>query len=1057
MLDHDQRLNPFPGLRAFEPDEDHLFFGREEQIDELLVRLRKNRFLSVVGTSGSGKSSLIRSGLIPSLYSGFMAQAGSSWRVAVMRPGSDPIGNLATALNVPEVLGSDPEFADMTRALLDTTLHRSTLGLVEAVRQARLPAGENLLVLADQFEELFRFKVDRRVKDSRNEALAFVKLLLEATRQEEVPIYVVLTMRSDFIGNCTEFPGLAEAINDGQYLVPRMTREERKTAIVGPVAVGGAEIAPRLVLRLLNDVGDDPDQLPILQHALMRTWDYWQRHHADGEPVDLRHYEATGTMREALSQHAEEAFRELDSAEERRIAELMFKGLTDTGSDARGVRRPISLAAICELTGVEEAQVVAVIDRFRAPGRTFLMPPADVPLAADSIIDISHESLMRTWQRLIEWVAEESRSAQIYLQLSRAAERYQEGKAGLIRDPELQIALNWREKTEPTETWAERYDVAFERAMLFLKYSESERELEIAEKERRRQKQLDMARRMMAGLAAVALLVLGFGLYSMVQKARAEEAQAEAVAARREAEAERDESQRQKLEVEKQKHRAEEERTKAEEERTKAEKERERAREQQRIAVEERRRAEQEEARAREQERRALEEKERAERAQREAEQAEQEAREQRAAAEASEAEARRLRMIDLGRTLALQTRRLGEERPELAAQLALQAYRLNQAYGGAAEEASIFDALFQSVRRLDPGHEHLVRFQDAVRSVALGAGGRTLAVACDDGTVSLLEVGLPAGAPAAAAPDGGPVWSRQIGTEARSVALAGALLAAGGYDGSIHVWKTDRPGGAPRRLAGHAGIVRSLAFDAAGRRLASAGGDGKVSLWQPAENTEPSAIYDAPGAAAAVAWSPDGERLAAATAGGLVLWALGERSDEVEASGLGQPAPEFLSSGQDMSSLSFTADGRMLAAGTRRGVIELWDMGQRPPQKLHDLSGHSSTVTDLGFAAGGRLVSASLDGKVKLWDVSDPAGEPVVLEDHDGWVWTVDVDAGGDRAFSGGADRSVRFWEIRSETLASELCGMEARLLSDAEWQEFLPGVEREAACPEPPPAGGG
>ena len=102
-------LNPFPGLRPFEPDEDYLFFGREKEVDELLRRLRTHRFLSVVGTSGSGKSSLVRSGLIPSLYGGFMLKAGSSWRVAIMRPGEDPIGRLAAALDGPDVLGAPDE------------------------------------------------------------------------------------------------------------------------------------------------------------------------------------------------------------------------------------------------------------------------------------------------------------------------------------------------------------------------------------------------------------------------------------------------------------------------------------------------------------------------------------------------------------------------------------------------------------------------------------------------------------------------------------------------------------------------------------------------------------------------------------------------------------------------------------------------------------------------------------------------------------------------------------------------------------------------------------
>ena len=115
-------FNPFPGLRPFEPDEDHLFFGREKEIDELLRRLRASRFLSVVGTSGSGKSSLVRSGLIPSLYSGFMVTAGSTWRVATLRPGEDPIGHLAAALNRPDVLGTEGEMASTNRVLLEATL-----------------------------------------------------------------------------------------------------------------------------------------------------------------------------------------------------------------------------------------------------------------------------------------------------------------------------------------------------------------------------------------------------------------------------------------------------------------------------------------------------------------------------------------------------------------------------------------------------------------------------------------------------------------------------------------------------------------------------------------------------------------------------------------------------------------------------------------------------------------------------------------------------------------------------------------------------------------------
>jgi len=136
-------INPFPGLRPFEFDESQLFFGRDGQSEQLIAKLNGTRFLAVVGTSGSGKSSLIRAGLMPAMYSGFMPGAGSGWRMAVMRPGNDPLGNLAQALNEPGVFGSDDEANRALQiAITETTLRRGSRGLVEAVRQANLPTTE---------------------------------------------------------------------------------------------------------------------------------------------------------------------------------------------------------------------------------------------------------------------------------------------------------------------------------------------------------------------------------------------------------------------------------------------------------------------------------------------------------------------------------------------------------------------------------------------------------------------------------------------------------------------------------------------------------------------------------------------------------------------------------------------------------------------------------------------------------------------------------------------------------------------------------------------------
>jgi tetratricopeptide (TPR) repeat protein/energy-coupling factor transporter ATP-binding protein EcfA2 len=522
--------NPFPGLRPFEADEDHLFFGRETRVDDLLRRLRFNRFLAVVGTSGCGKSSLIRSGLIPALHGGQMVKAGSSWRIAIMRPGGHPFRELAAALAVPGVLDMPATPTEMSGPpLVEVALRRGARGLVDAVRQARLPPADNLLVVVDQFEELFRFQKTRGPGNARDEAVAFVRLLLESSEQSEQPVYIVVTMRSDFIGDCMEYPGLPEALNNSQYLVPRMTRDELRSAITGPVAVAGAQIATRLVQRLLNDMGSDQDQLPVLQHALMRTWDHWSSAPQPRGPIDLDDYEGVGGLRDALSRHAEEAFADASPGRQRQLVERMFRALSDIVADPRGGRRP---CAVSELAAIGEAsveEVVRAVELFRQPGRSFLMPPVPVPLAPDTIIDLAHESLMRCWTRLRGWVEEERAAATVYLRLTRAAQWFDDGTAGLWRDPELGLGLKWRAERRPTAAWAARYDSSFERAIGFLERSEHERDRLLNERRAERRRQW-RGLQLVAGALAFLLLVSGVTTYVArreSQRARDESARAE--------------------------------------------------------------------------------------------------------------------------------------------------------------------------------------------------------------------------------------------------------------------------------------------------------------------------------------------------------------------------------------------------------------------------------------------------------------------------------------------------------------------------------------------------
>ncbi|HAB12738.1 MAG TPA: hypothetical protein DCE47_13715, partial [Planctomycetaceae bacterium] len=482
-------FNPFPGLRPFELEEDYLFFGREQQTAELLKLLRDKRFLSVIGTSGSGKSSLVRAGLLPELQRGVLNEAGSNWEVVVLRPGGDPLNNLATALQDADLYDpDDPEVLSH----LNATLTHSGFGLVEAIRQSDVEPNTNVLIVVDQFEEIFRFR--RMDAESAVQAASFVDLLLEATRQLEQSIYVVLTMRSDYLGDCTQFRGLTTAVNEGEYLIPRLTRDQIRTAIEGPVRVGGGEISFRLVQELLRSVGGNQDQLPILQHALMRTFDQWMEDHEEEEPIDLRHYQDVGGMEEALSRHADEVFDSLESEDLQLVAEKLFKALTEQQSDNRGIRRPTRMDVLGRILGVGSDQIEPIVDAFRAPGVTFLMPPAETELAPETIVDISHESLMRVWRRLGRWVGDEAQSAQVYLRLADTADLNRADQAGLYRGPDLQIALAWMNEAQPTAAWGERYRPGFHLALEFLQASDAAGRADEIAAEEQRQRELEQAR-----------------------------------------------------------------------------------------------------------------------------------------------------------------------------------------------------------------------------------------------------------------------------------------------------------------------------------------------------------------------------------------------------------------------------------------------------------------------------------------------------------------------------------------------------------------------------------
>ena len=354
--------------------------------------------------------------------------------------------------------------------------------MLEELRGRPLTDGGNLLILVDQFEELFRYQG----LAGREEAEAVVAVLLESARQDAVPIYIVLTMRSDFLGRCADFDGLAEAVSDAQYLCPRLSRDQIRAAIEGPAEVFGGKAEPRLVSRIVNDMGTDPDQLPLMQHALMRLWERARSLDTNAPQLRLDDYEAEGGIKGSLSRHADEILAEVTRGRPERAdtARRLFCLLTE-GEGENAVRRLARVSEALEVTGGPLGEIAAVADAFRAPGRSLLMPAAERPLAPDTILDISHESLIRQWQELKDWVRGEAVSAEQYREIERRARRWAAGSAAFLDGTDLDGALAWREREHPTAPWAARYGGDFALVMRFLDESRARRDN--ADAERREQ------------------------------------------------------------------------------------------------------------------------------------------------------------------------------------------------------------------------------------------------------------------------------------------------------------------------------------------------------------------------------------------------------------------------------------------------------------------------------------------------------------------------------------------------------------------------------------------
>ncbi len=458
------RVCPYPGLRPFTEEESIFFKGRDLHIRQIVKLLEENKMAFITGASGDGKSSMVYAGVVPYIRAGFFKAEYNSWIIADFKPKKNPLDSLSQAFAKQINVDKDYCFRQLKRgfsSLVD--LYKNSDYYVKDGEDVS-NKGKNLLIIADQFEEVFTNIENFNQGRPSDESYTAINLLLETIRisiAEKLPVYVVFTMRSDFISQCTVFKNLPEYIAYSQFFVPQLQRTEIRQVIEEPAVLAGGKVSSRLTEVIINNLNSGFDQLPVLQHALNLLWKIADN---GNDVIDLIHLaKIAGISSEVLSQedkgefdrwfqnlpeyqkkyyektdlnnvlnaHAgilyESAYdyflensdwaeKNITPEESKEIIETVFKSLTKVDNN-RPVRNRCTLA---EITGIinkdhiTNATVCGVINVFRTPDNSLIKPFLDPErtetqyLSGDTVLDVTHEALIRNWKMLSEWDVQEA-------------------------------------------------------------------------------------------------------------------------------------------------------------------------------------------------------------------------------------------------------------------------------------------------------------------------------------------------------------------------------------------------------------------------------------------------------------------------------------------------------------------------------------------------------------------------------------------------------------------------------------------------------------------------
>ena len=1083
-FDWDGSRSPYPGLLAFQEEDAAIFFGRDDEVGEGLDVVNKVRRLGqtglvmVLGASGSGKSSLVRAGLVPRLR-----RDTDRWLVVdPFRPRDDPARALAVVMSrafdrvgralpweriygqireamariqaagddeapAPEAAAAEQaerarflEKVDALKALLPKgagpQAARAFQVLRAAINQDDSSFGTNGVAL-DGSDLLSTLADDLRRRSGRDDARVlllidqfeellghgddhpntrFLQLLRSSLDQPNSPLLALGTMRSDFLGQFQKSPALLDVRYESLSLGP-MSPEDIAQVIERPAQLATIDLEPGLVQALVNDA-ETEDALPLLAFTLRELN---ERYGQDGL-LELHEYrERLGGLQGAVAKAAEDvlAAEQVDEAQEAqlRAAFLAMVRMTEEGNYARRTAHWDDLPAAAHPLLEKFVQGRLLVAGSDAEGRT---------------LEVAHEALFRSWGRLVHWLDESAEALRLRHEIRLASRSWDQGgrvEEDLWRGGRLARA---RELIESGDLPLEALDREFVEASY-----NAEQALIVAEEARRR--------RELRRNRIIALISFGAFLIAVVAAVIVFILRNQAVDAQREAEDQRQQALVAQVQAD----------TNAAQARRSAEfanLQRQRADDNAQLAAQERDIADQQRERAEVAQQEALDS---AAAAQRERDIADQ----QRERADSNAAEAQRQtevalqsRRETLGIGLASKAKRQEEDgEPELAALLAREAFLFNQKSNGEFIN-EVYDALRKTLDALqgDTASSQALRpsQDDWVQAVAYSPSGQWIAAAGNDGNVYVWPPGESSTSASVLSGYSEGEDAPQTGENAiyhLAFSPDGATLAFLGNDQALRLWHNlGQTTPDTTVLGGRQDPIGAVAFSPDGQHLALSAGGTAIRIWNVNQRSAESSILTPGFAVHTLAFSPDGQRLAAGCDDGRIrLW-------NAQSPG---SAPERLDAHEgDVWSLAFSPNGALLASGGKDRAVRIWNVADLSPAS-RPLLGHEGPVNVVAFGPSGqRLASGSSDHTARLWQIDRDGVGPIVLEGHTSWVHSLAFSPDGNTLISGSADRTVRTWKINAEELAEAICNAVTRLLTEEEWKAFvghdIPYTDYEA-CP--------